>query len=255
MAAKRKNLVNFSPELKSYLDGLLLGDGCIQIHYKFKSSPWYTQSFAKQYKEWLNVVKDKLESFGFICKLYERNVKNEISLRTNYDTVLTDFRKRWYPNGTKIVPKDIILDRGAIANWYLGDGSLKKDNQIILYTNCFSFADVKWLSGKLNETVGILSYVKNIRYKNLPKDQYVLAIRSADSIRFLDFIKEYNIECFSYKFDMKYISTRKKWLDIEDAVINEKYRESPPKIAEELNRSLSSIYHRANRLGVRFRGY
>jgi hypothetical protein len=65
------------------------------------------------------------------------------------------YRKKWYPNDLKTIPRDLKITPTILLHWYLGDGSLSKCvayhrkrgatlyiyKSVKLHTNGFSYAD------------------------------------------------------------------------------------------------------------------
>ncbi|MBI4771356.1 MAG: hypothetical protein HY784_13350 [Chloroflexi bacterium] len=66
-------------------------------------------------------------------------------------------KERWYPQGKKRVPRDLVLTDITLAAWYLDDGSLGL-YKIVFATNAFPVEDVAWLIGLLSDR-GISSRV------------------------------------------------------------------------------------------------
>ena len=74
-------------------------------------------------------------------------------------------RLRWYPNGIKIVPKDLTyLSPLAVAIWFADDGMCTKyhDNRLTItfHTNGFTKEDVERLIDILNTQFGCKLYLK-----------------------------------------------------------------------------------------------
>lgn len=113
--------------------GSLLGDGCLfQRKNKPDGTPYFGNSFfsmtktetVMNYMEW---VVQKLSVFsrmrisnprksGYTGKYTNRNVSS------GQHEYWTDLRKKWYPNGKKIVPKDLQLNMKSLAIWLMDDG-------------------------------------------------------------------------------------------------------------------------------------
>ncbi|KKK81369.1 hypothetical protein LCGC14_2814130, partial [marine sediment metagenome] len=108
-----------------------------------------------------------------------------------------DFKKqrtRWYPQGKKIVPKDVLLSPESVLIWYLGDGSVKKYS-VTLHTNGFTQECVRFLIKRLS-LIGIPS--KMILHNQQPE----IFISSSGSKLFFDYIGwESPVRCYDYKFD------------------------------------------------------
>ena len=73
-----------------------------------------------------------------------------------YRGELPNLRTLWYPDGKKIVPKNISLTRTAVKMWFIEDGSATQTNnvrRITLATNSFTLADVSFLRDKLEAAI------------------------------------------------------------------------------------------------------
>jgi transposase len=167
--------------------GSLLGDMSLKMP---KDSIHASGDFAHSLKQenYCKYIESELSNFcskGFY--------KSYIDKRTNkrYDQYyvymkaseyLTTLYYKFYPNGKKIVPKDLLysLDGLGLAIWFMDDG-YKSDSTYHLSTNCFSVEDLKviieFFKIKFNITatynkshvIRIASKSANI-FKNLIKD-------------------------------------------------------------------------------------
>lgn len=152
-AKRTKRTFNLTENVVAYIDGLVLGDACIQ-----KTTPRLTQTFAKRYLEWAKIIKRDLSNFGISSNitLYDTfdkrtNKTYELAaLQTLGYIQFKDFRKRWYPEGKKVVPKDLILFPYTIRNWHLGDGSYS-GAQLKFATDGFDDVSILYLKKKLEE--------------------------------------------------------------------------------------------------------
>lgn len=113
-----------TPEIIYFFDGLLLGDGCVCLHQKNKKSGVYGHT-DKNYN-FIVWLKEQLSRFNIHTGPTYHAKNNTYHFNTRYYREFVEFRHRWYPNGKKVIPKDIILMPNTLKNWYLGDGSYKK---------------------------------------------------------------------------------------------------------------------------------
>lgn len=149
-------------------------------------------------------MRDTLSSFGIeqAGKIGKQKDKRYGSFSYKYTSrayvELMPIYKQWYPNGKKIVPKDIKLTPLTVRQWYIGDGSLVKRKTrrirpyIILCTCGFLIDDVNWLTREMSN-LGIKAkrYSGNIIYISVC---YVK--------EFLNYIKECPVECYKYKWNV-----------------------------------------------------
>ena len=206
-----------------HLDGFLLGDG----HITPKNSHF---TWSVKYKEFDEYIQTCFKSYGPSSQLkYTKNEKfKEGGSWMNYGRTTThpdlyQQRSRWYPDGIKIVPKDVIITPKSVLFWYLGDGTRSGVN-LSFATDGFTPDDVYFLVDKL-KSIGINSH----RDKN---NHIVLLL---DSIRpFFDYVGwECPIKCYDYKFGAPIVIRTCK---------------STSEIAQELGVAHHTVYNYGSRL-------
>jgi len=107
-------------DVEQVLIGSLLGDGTVYIpdlNARFSEAHNLDQS---DYLIW----KAKILSRLFGGKIYEYPNLNRIEFVSRTSPLLTEIRKRWYPNGKKVVSEMDLknLDALGLAVWYQDDG-------------------------------------------------------------------------------------------------------------------------------------
>jgi hypothetical protein len=143
---KGERLTNKELEI---INGCLLGDGSLYSR-KYTAS----LSYCCKYK---NICMSLREHLPRIYSVYPRE-SSYFDHRTNkqytsyrIDSVsnfhLKELRQKWYPNGKKIIPRDLVLTPEICYWWYLGDGC-SGNNSISLCTNGFTIEDVEFLINK-----------------------------------------------------------------------------------------------------------
>lgn len=197
------HLESFPIELRQFLDGSLLGDGCLTMSHA--PSAWYRQkSKFKGYAAW---VKAQFQKWG-VETTPPRHVTNTgagVRNRLFSSTYAissksyADFKaehKRWYPEGKKAVPKDLQLSPSLVCKWMMDDGC-RYPTRIALCTNCFSKDDVIFLQGKLL-TVGIPSVLSESKKGS---DQWIIYINKPGYNKFFDYIgRSSPVPEMAYKF-------------------------------------------------------
>ena len=182
----------FDSELKAYLDGLILGDGTLD---KGKYSTSFRIDQRKDRLEWLLSISKELAKHNVQSRII--NVKhNKHLLETKCYTQLNGTYQRWYPNGKKVVPKDLVITSATFANWYLSDGSLIHHAYILLCTDAFSREDVDFLITLLNKHFGVDGKLAIWNRRNR------IRFRKHDSIKLLKIIEPFKTHCFAYKWDI-----------------------------------------------------
>ena len=192
------NHCQLSQEAKEWLDGELLGDGGIYSQSSYSARIGY----GSKYLEYIEYVSDILTSFGIkqagkISKKYHKDMNCYTYKYTSLDyEEFLPIRKRWYPEGKKIVPRDIELTPLTCRQWYIGDGCLEHQKKgrsyITLSTNAFPVADVGWLT---NELIKLGFKTK----KQLSNNTIHVSTHSTKD--FLDYIGKCPIDCYQYKWN------------------------------------------------------
>lgn len=195
---RQANYCNLSQDAIEWINGELLGDGCLKSY-----SPYSAKfQYSSKYLEYCEYIRDTLKSFGIkqSGKIYKRYHKKYKNYDYNYHSLdyaeLLYIYKQWYPKGKKIVPRDIELSPLKIRQWMIGDGSLvhRKDGRpyIKLATSGFMASDVRWLVKQL---------VK-LGFKATRQSSNNEIGISAYSVRdFLNYMGKCPVECYKYKFE------------------------------------------------------
>lgn len=147
---------SFSPLQEELLIGSLLGDANLHRNKTSKFAHLKIERSAEDYS-YLEYQFDILKPFCKSgCKKYERaDGGYSCYFITRSYEILDNLFCKWYPNGTKIVPKDVKLTPLSIAIWLCDDGCIslhhKKYNLITttFATNGFSKKDTEWLADQL----------------------------------------------------------------------------------------------------------
>lgn len=204
---RRANHCNLSRKAIEFLNGELLGDGCLTTTAKKNNLPSENSSvlfrYGSKYLEYCQYVSDTLKSFGIkqsgnIIKYYHK-IQEVYSYKYNSHSYkeLSFIYKKWYPKGIKIVPKDIELTPLTVRQWYIGDGSLIHQNgniRIILCTCGFSILNVNRLIEKLN----------NLGFKAMRQPSLNTIHISTYSVKdFLNYIGKCPTKSYQYKWALE----------------------------------------------------
>lgn len=204
---KSENAIILSDKEIEILEGELLGDG-----YILQKNIFGFTNTKKDYVEYLqsnlsilhnrNIHTSPPKPFiGRQGKTYIRSEKYEI--RSLSQNSLKYFYKKWYPEGTKIVPRDLILTPITLRHWFYGDGHNCKDNwRIQLCTNGFTLEDVSFLVESLQELGFTNARVKKDNYQG--KISYSIKISNKETVTsFIKYISPCNIPSMIYKFKLE----------------------------------------------------
>lgn len=184
-----------------FLDGLLLGDGSIpRNQYNSRS---YTQ--VCKHKEYLDYIEKRLKNFGIVISpirgrwIKDYRCKNggykEYFLQTRRYGTFDILRKRWYRNGKKIIPRDIVITRDTILQFYLCDGNYYRE--VRLCVSGFNLNYVKFLKKLIEKNINVEPRLITSPSLNGNAD---LAIKKSDVGKFIKFIGESPVKCYKYKW-------------------------------------------------------
>ena len=183
---------SLTPEQKSLIIGIILGDGYLRIVPRRKNAFLEVNHSANQkdYVDWKynilqSIVKSKPKlrngnGHRIACRFYTRCLPE-----------ITDLYKTFYREKQKVIPEGLSIDPIGLATWYMDDGS-KCGSSIYFNTQQFSLVDQVRLQ-KVLEKFGI--------HSNLNKDKQYHRIRviSKDAIKLCNLIREYIPESMQYK--------------------------------------------------------
>jgi len=192
------NHCELSKKAFEWINGELLGDGCLQASSNYSA----VFKYGSKYLEYARYVSDTLQSFGIkqSGKINKRHNKKYDSYSYEYCSLsykeLFDLYRKWYPKDKKIVLKDIKLTSLTCRQWLIGDGSLTHQKgtrpYIRLCTTGFIASDVKWLVEKL----------KRMSFKTTRQPaNNIINISTHSTKEFLDYIGSSPTKCYQYKFE------------------------------------------------------
>jgi len=151
--------VNLSPQAIEFLEGELLGDGCLVPTSRGHSVCYAHSSKYLEYIAWLSKT---LAGFGMeqSGKVRCRNRHNSIcyDYQTRSYLEMRALYERWYPDGHKHIPNDLIITPLMLRQFFLGDGSLIRGHnrrQIYLYCCGFSRDEDIGLAAKIALAIGV----------------------------------------------------------------------------------------------------
>lgn len=139
-APSRHKYADISEKQMEVLDGILLADGHLDA-----SSIAARLTYGCEFRRTLYDIEEQLDlSFSPHCKSKTGcwHFKSH-----SYIDLLAE-RKRWYPNGKKIVPDDVRLTPRSAYWWYIGDG-YKTKYGLCFCTDSFNKKSIDILRNKL----------------------------------------------------------------------------------------------------------
>ena len=127
MATLDRN-ISFLDGKTDWIDGFLLGDGCISFRHGDYMGARFTM--GSSCKRWVEYAMSGLSDYGNVnpklaveAGANERNPNDCWQSRTLTHPDIVAQARRWYPDGTKHVPQDVVVSPCSLLLWYLGDGS------------------------------------------------------------------------------------------------------------------------------------
>ncbi len=232
--------MQLTKEQQSVITGSLLGDGHITRQRSLRANCHFTKKQAARRKEYIKWHCEVLQSIGTRFRSFEsKQPKAKMcEFHTRVHPELTKLRHQWYPDGVKIIPKNLSLDPLSIAVWFFDDGSnyLKKE-QIGFATYCFTRDECWYLADLMKDQFSIKCSV--------PKSCKIVYIHRQSYSNFLDLIEPFNqFQCFKYKCERGNCKPSFRFLsDAEYQKIIELYDVgmSLSDIANQLKRSVSVV--------------
>lgn len=211
----------FTSEQEQVLTGSLLGDAHL---YKYKNQinaglAIGRSSKDKEYLEYQYLIfkdfcsKPIQDRFSFDKRT--NKIYSNSSFRSQVAESLTLLKNKWYLDGEKIVPKDIVLTPLTCAIWFCDDGSITgagNKRRISLYTDSFNKDDVYFLKESLSKTINIeFSITRKKSMLNINKGFYLYIDSKHNVCKFISYIKD------SFPISMKRKSDR--WKGYYDALV------------------------------------
>jgi hypothetical protein len=195
---KGHNHCELSQEMIEWISGELLGDGCFQS----SSSCSARFTYGSKYLEYIEYIKNTLELIKIKGRIHRQYHKRFDCYTYHYSSLnyieLLPLYKKWYPEGKKIIPRDIKLTPLTLRQWFIGDGTYyftaRRKRHLWLCSQGFTRLDVDWLVERLI-TLGF----KSIR--RLCSNRIRISSYSIKS--FLNYVGPCPVQCYEYKWDCK----------------------------------------------------
>lgn len=191
---------------KDIIVGTLLGDGSLE-HDKFKASRLQIKQSErkKEYVMWL------YENLANLVKTppKQRPDTNQWYFSTRSLRSLEEFRKLFYENKRKIVPKSIkglLQSPISLAVWFMDDGTLdyreKSHNSFSISADDFTVDEARLLREALEKRFGVISSIQTPSSRGKKYTKLYIGRDGRD--RFLEIIRPYILSCFEYKLPPSY---------------------------------------------------
>lgn len=206
--AQLTETILLSDTQQQVLDGALLGDGCLFLHknginanFQYLSkSLQHTNYVGTYFKEFLSGEGLKTVTYfdNRTSKEYTRSV-----IKTYTNLTFTNQYYRWYKQGVKHLPNDLILTPLVCLIWYIGDGGICHGNRseyIKLSTQCFSKEEQEQIL-----LPQLSNFEATLMKADISKDniqQYFIYIPHRKEKEFLEYIGECPFSDYQYKWNI-----------------------------------------------------
>lgn len=189
---------------KEIIYGALLGDGSLIKPREGENCLFSYISKSKQHIEFVcnDFIKYSIQNGIIYSSFFDKRTNstyNHYSFRTQANIAFTKLYGKWYSNGIKIIPKDLVLTPLTCLIWYIGDGclsNLKRSQEIILATNCFLKEEQEQI---------LLPQLQKFEAKlrHCSGEQYRIIIPRRKIQDFLNYIGDCPFSDYQYKWDYK----------------------------------------------------
>ncbi len=192
-------------ERDNMLNGLLLSDAHLRRPKNYNNNSNFMLLQTETHEELITNCEKHLNDLGFNTYKYKKFQKKyntfHIGLDSSKSIIFSELRRYWYPNGIKIVPKDIQLTPKTIAYWFMGDGtswwSINDTCTIKFCTQGFDLNSILILQNKLKR-LKIDSRLEKVQLQNRVSYSIVIG-KSIHILRLLNLIEPYILKSFNYK--------------------------------------------------------
>jgi hypothetical protein len=183
------------------LIGSLLGDGTLRRQ-RGKLNALLEVNHAYAFKEYVDFKHDVFKEYVLTPPKRRKGNGKRVAYRftTRSLPVFTRYFDRFYPDGHKLVPRDLKLSPLALAVWYMDDGS-KSRSACYLNTQQLKREDQEALQGILRDQFSIES--------NLNRDKQYTRIRvtTEGTTKLFELVRPHVIDCFRYKLGEDPVTT------------------------------------------------
>jgi hypothetical protein len=199
---------------KDIINGSLLGDGTIKKFDEIHPNSNFCKLQCARFKEYTDWHYEVLKPYSSCIVKHSQEIEGRIfkgfATITHHHPVFTEYRKKWYPNGTKIVPEDLELNPLIIAIWFFDDGNNSySKRQVRFYTQGFQVDEADFLAEKLKCFEIKSSVLIRISRKTGKKQPY-LSVNGPSYDNLINLIAPHcKWKCFEYK--VKHRKAIKQW--------------------------------------------
>lgn len=191
------------------IDGALLSDAGI-------TSPYMASHFSMalsgaEHLDWLHTVKVALGNLGVdVCNGHPRLLARVDSwgrpytycyMKTRASKFIKGEHVRWYGEGRKEVPRDLVITPISLAHWFTGDGNSHKDARscsvtVSLCSQSFGLESIE----TLEEQLKLLELSTRRAHVKVREGSGILITIRQDSVdRFMSIVEPYVVSSYRHK--------------------------------------------------------
>lgn len=185
------------------LDGHLLGDASIVNPKPRKPNSSCRIVQACKHPEYIQYLTDTMAVYCNkpVKSAYVYDKRTQKSYPRNWiqspaTQWLAHQRKRWYPNGKKLLPDDIVITQELLLRFFLDDGTSGTTGGLYLATDDFPAKDTERLASLIS---GFCNFKVAI-HKSGTKGQYRLYVTAPYKKEFLSIIGDCPVDVYRYKW-------------------------------------------------------
>lgn len=170
--------INRTSFMDEVVEGCVLGDATLK---RTSASAFFRMTQCKERTDLLSVVAGILSKHGVLVK-FDPYADGRFDIRTPTHWYWKAVRQRFYPDGVKIIPEDLVPSRFSLLFFYLCDGYYMSINNYERYygkqsgitrgsewcyfaTYGFTWASVEAFRGRVEEALGLRGIVYPQRQK------------------------------------------------------------------------------------------
>lgn len=250
---------------QSIIVGSLLGDGCVRkskhLNTRFdkkqgKKQKEYVVWHYEQLKPYSRPIREILSNDQMLWNNETKSIEHYkttkrltgYGLTTCSHPIFTEFRNKWYPNGTKTIPHDLELNSLIVAIWFCDDGYNNFSNrEAVIATQSFTMTETEHLCDLLSGFDIHPKIMVRVSHKT-GIQQPILKMNSTSYDNLINLIKPHVIwDCMQYK--IRWRPAKQQWQysgkfnPEQIAQIRELRKEIPAKeIAKRFGVHVNTIY-------------
>lgn len=194
-----------------WLTGWLLGDGGLELLPSGKSCRAQHSTKYKEYAEYVaHMWKGMGMKHGPIHLVHPKDEEGNpyvaYHVASHVHPDLWKVARRWYPEGVKIIPRDLVVTPTILREWYLGDGNLSQGLYPRIHMGGITGREARFLWRRLVQIFG-----RGVKFSEVPpsvvrstgtvrKVRWVLVIESFLIPRFFSYMGSCPLSCYNYKW-------------------------------------------------------